>query len=95
VPTVIVPVLALSFGAGLASPMALSEALSVNPSIAGSASGLYGFTQMVIGAICAALSSIGPNPALAVALVLTLAGAIAQLSFWLAGRARGAAIPPI
>jgi DHA1 family bicyclomycin/chloramphenicol resistance-like MFS transporter len=95
VPTVIVPVLALSFGAGLASPMALSEALSVNPSIAGSASGLYGFTQMVIGAICAALSSIGANPALAVALVLTMAGAIAQLSFWLAGRARTAAIPPV
>ncbi len=93
--TVIVPVLALSFGAGLASPMALSEALSVRPSIAGSASGLYGFTQMVIGAICAALSSIGPDPALAVGLVLTMAGAIAQLSFWLAGRARQPNIPPI
>ena len=83
---VLAPVLVLSFGAGLASPMALSEALSVEPAIAGSASGLYGFAQMSIGALCAALSSIGPDPALAVGLVLTMAGCIAQLSFWLAGR---------
>ena len=86
--TVLAPILALSFGAGLASPMALSEALSVEPAIAGSASGLYGFAQMTIGALCAGLSSIGPDPALAVALVLTMAGLVAQASFWLAGRAR-------
>lgn len=83
---VLAPVSALSFGAGLASPMALSEALSVEPAIAGSASGLYGFAQMSIGALCAALTSIGSDPALAVGLVLTAAGCIAQVSFWLAGR---------
>ncbi len=84
----ILPMLVLSFGAGLASPMALSEALSLDPAASGSASGLYGFIQMVIGAACAALSGIGGNPALAAALVLTAAGILAQLSFHIAHRSR-------
>ncbi|MBP1888140.1 hypothetical protein [Sinorhizobium mexicanum] len=54
-----------SFGVGVASPMALSEALSVNPSVAGSASGIYGCVQMAIGALCAATGGFGENPALA------------------------------
>ncbi|MBN9082699.1 MAG: Bcr/CflA family drug resistance efflux transporter [Rhizobiales bacterium 62-17] len=80
----VIPMLLLSYGAGVAGPTALSEALGINPSVAGSASGLYGFTQMSIGAICAALSGVGGNPALAVGIVLLSAGLLAQLSFWLA-----------
>jgi DHA1 family bicyclomycin/chloramphenicol resistance-like MFS transporter len=73
-----------TLGAGLAAPLALSEAISVNPRVIGSASGLYGFTQMAIGALCAALAGLGSNPALAAAIVLVGAGVIAQVSFWIA-----------
>ncbi|SDW90044.1 MFS transporter, DHA1 family, bicyclomycin/chloramphenicol resistance protein [Celeribacter indicus] len=78
--------LLFSYGAGIASPMALSEALNLNPAATGSASGLYGCMQMVIGALCAALSGIGGNPALSAALVLAAAGLLAQLSFLIAQR---------
>lgn len=74
----------VAYGAGIASPAALAKALEVDPSVSGSASGLYGFTQMAIGAACATLSGIGTNPALAAGLVLVGAGLAAQLSFWIA-----------
>ena len=40
-----------AMGSGMASPTALALAMSVSPEVAGSASGLYGFTQMVVGAL--------------------------------------------
>lgn len=80
----IVPVVVFSYGAGAASPVALAEAMNINPAMAGSASGLYGFAQMVVGATCSALSGFGPDPALAVALILVAAGVISQSCFWLA-----------
>jgi DHA1 family bicyclomycin/chloramphenicol resistance-like MFS transporter len=46
---------------------------------------------MAIGAICAALSGLGGNPALAAALVLAGAGLLAQACFWLALRMPGQA----
>jgi DHA1 family bicyclomycin/chloramphenicol resistance-like MFS transporter len=82
--TVVGPLFFFTLGAGLASPMALSEAVSVNPHVIGSASGLYGFTQMAVGALCAALASLGADPALATAIVLASAAVIAQASFWIA-----------
>lgn len=84
VASTILPMLVFSFGAGAASPVALAEAMNINPAMAGSASGLYGFMQMVVGATCSALSGFGPDPALAVALILVVAGIISQASFWLA-----------
>jgi len=84
----IVPMLLLSYGAGMASPAALAQALEINPSVCGSASGLYGFTQMIVGAACASLSGIGANPALSAGLVLVATGVLAQASFWFAQRAR-------
>jgi DHA1 family bicyclomycin/chloramphenicol resistance-like MFS transporter len=84
----IIPMLLFSWGAGIASPTALAEALKVNPSIAGSASGLYGVVQMGVGAICALLSGIGGNPALAVGVVMLSAGVLAQFFLWLAHTAR-------
>ena len=80
--------MALCFGAGIASPTALAQALSINPKIAGSASGLYGFVQMVVGAICTACAGIGRNPSLTVGIILLTAGLVAQLCFWLARRGR-------
>jgi DHA1 family bicyclomycin/chloramphenicol resistance-like MFS transporter len=84
----IIPMLLFSWGAGVASPTALAEALRVNPSIVGSASGLYGVAQMGIGAICTALSGIGSNPALAVGVVMLSAGLLAQVFLWLAHATR-------
>ena len=86
VPLVVLPMAIFTFGAGLASPAALTEALSVNPLVAGSASGLYGFAQMGIGAVCTSLAGLGGNPALAAALVLAGAGVLAQAAFQVALR---------
>lgn len=82
--TTVLPMLLLTFGAGIASPAALALALEINPSVSGSAAGLYGFMQMAIGALCASLSGLGTNPALAAGTVLLLAGVVAQSSFWFA-----------
>lgn len=75
------PMLLFTMGAGIASPMALSASLGVDPSIAGSASGLYGSIQMAFGAACASLSALGGDPTVAVGVVLLSAGVFAQLSF--------------
>ena len=75
-----------TIGVGIASPAALTQAVSVNPLVIGSASGLYGFTQMAVGALCTAAVGFGGDPALAAALVLAIAGVVAQLSFWVATR---------
>ncbi len=80
---------AFTVGVGIASPTALMQAISVNPHVIGSASGLYGCTQMAVGALCTMLAGTGGNPALAAAIVLVAAGAIGQLSFWIALRFRG------
>jgi len=88
----VAPIVVLMFfytlGAGVAGPTALTLAVSVNPYVIGSASGLYGSVQMAVGALCTALAGLGPSPALSTALVLAGAGAIGQLSFWVAGRGR-------
>ncbi|MGH7006742.1 MAG: MFS transporter, partial [Alphaproteobacteria bacterium] len=73
-----------TLGVGIASPAALTEAISVNPAVVGSASGLYGFCQMAIGALCTTLVGLGESPALAAAAVLAGAGIVAQTSFWIA-----------
>ena len=56
--------------------------------VIGSASGLYGFAQMGVGAICTALVGMGSNPALTAAIILVSAGVIGQTAFWLALRYR-------
>jgi len=91
VPLVIVTMFVLTVGVGVAAPVALTRAVSVNPNAIGSASGLYGFAQMAIGALCTALAGFGDNPALAAALVLAGAGVLAQASFFVALRRTPAA----
>ncbi|MGO9422011.1 multidrug effflux MFS transporter [Roseiarcus sp.] len=85
-PGVIGTMFLFSVGVGAAAPAALVQAISVNPRVTGSASGLYGAAQMVVGATLVALAGLGRNPALASAIVLALSGLIAQASFWLAAR---------
>jgi DHA1 family bicyclomycin/chloramphenicol resistance-like MFS transporter len=94
VPAVVIPMFFFAAGAGIASPAALTQAIGVNPNVVGSASGLYGFSQMGVGAICTAATGFGKDPALAAALVLVVAGMIAQASFWMAARYRTPPIPP-
>ncbi|MBS7697692.1 MAG: multidrug effflux MFS transporter [Chelatococcus sp.] len=72
------------FGAGFAAPTALTQAVSVNQKVVGSASGLYGFAQMSVGAVCAGLAGLGSHPALAAALVLGGATVVAQIAFMVA-----------
>jgi DHA1 family bicyclomycin/chloramphenicol resistance-like MFS transporter len=81
---VIGPMFVFGMGAGVASPAALTQAISVNPAVIGSASGLYGFSQMGVGAICTALVGTGSNPALTAAIILVSAGVIGQTAFWIA-----------
>lgn len=82
-----------ALGVGVAAPTALAEAVNVNPAVIGTASGIYGFSQMAVGALCSALVGLGSNPALSAALVLVAAGFMSQLAFWLAGGARRLAGP--
>jgi DHA1 family bicyclomycin/chloramphenicol resistance-like MFS transporter len=77
-----------ALGVGVAAPTALAEAVNVNPAVIGTASGIYGFSQMAVGALCSALVGLGSNPALSAALVLVAAGLVSQLTFWLAAGGR-------
>jgi DHA1 family bicyclomycin/chloramphenicol resistance-like MFS transporter len=77
-----------TFGAGIVSAPAPTEAMSIDPRLVGSASGFYGFIQMVIGALATSLAGLGGDPALASGAVLTVAALGTQLCFALALRAR-------
>lgn len=71
-----------ALGAGTASPASLSKALGVDSRLVGSAAGLYGFTQMSVGAFCTFLAGFGTNPALSASWILVLASAIGLFAFW-------------
>jgi len=88
VPLAIVPMFVFGIGVGVASPAALTQALGVDPAVIGSASGLYGFSQMGVGAICTTLVGVGTNPALTTAIILVGAGVVGQIAFWFARRPR-------
>jgi MFS transporter, DHA1 family, multidrug resistance protein len=83
-----------SIGVGAAAPAALVKAISVNPRVTGTASGLYGSIQMAVGAALVALAGLGANPALASAAVLLAAGVVAQASFWVARNQRVPLLKP-
>ncbi len=85
-PRVIGSMFLFAVGVGGAAPAALVQAISLNPRVTGSASGLYGAVQMAVGAVLAASAGFGRNPALASALVLAASGIVAQIAFWLAAR---------
>lgn len=85
----VVTMFLFTVGVGTAAPAALTQAISVNPQVIGSASGLYGFIQMLVGAACTSLAGIGPHPALAAGLVLAASGVAGQVAFAVAIR-RGA-----
>ncbi len=90
VPLVVGPMFVFTVGVGLASPMALTKAVGVNPKVIGSAAGLYGFSQMAVGALCTVLAGLGRDPLLAAASVLAAAGVVGQVAFWTSARAERA-----
>ena len=87
VATVIAPVVLFMVGAGMASPFALSGAVSVNPHAIGAASGLYGFTQMAYGALCTVVVEVWrPGSVFTVAVVLLVSALLGQAALSLAVR---------
>jgi DHA1 family bicyclomycin/chloramphenicol resistance-like MFS transporter len=83
-----------SVGVGAAAPAALVKAISVNPRVTGTASGLYGSVQMAVAGTLVMLAGWGSNPAFASASVLLAAGIVAQVSFWLARGTGRALVKP-
>lgn len=71
----------MTFGAGMASPAAMSRALSSSPGLTGSAAGLYGFGQMGMGAIGTWLVGYGEVPAVACAVTQMFITTIALCSY--------------
>ena len=83
-----------SVGVGAAAPAALVKAISVNPRVTGTASGLYGSVQMAVAGVLVMLAGLGANPAFASAAVLLAAGVVAQVSFWIARNRSAAVVKP-
>jgi MFS transporter, DHA1 family, multidrug resistance protein len=81
---IIATMFVFSVGVGAAAPAALVKAISVNPRVTGTASGLYGSVQMAVAGTLVMLAGWGSNPAFASASVLLAAGVVAQASFWIA-----------
>lgn len=86
VPLAVGSMFVFTMGAGAASPLTLTQAVGINPAVAGSAAGLFGFAQMAVGALCTSLAGLGSDPALTAALVLVGASLVAQISFRVAAR---------
>ena len=77
--TVIAPIVVFMVGAGMASPFALTGAVSVNPHAIGAASGLYGFTQMAYGALCTVIVEVWrPGSVFPVAVVLLVSALLGK-----------------
>ncbi|QIL81076.1 multidrug effflux MFS transporter [Diaphorobacter sp. HDW4A] len=77
-PAIVVLMLLFATGSGTASPAALSKTLMVDAHHVGSAAGLYGFSQMALGALFTLMVGWGDNPALSAAIVLIGAAAAGQ-----------------
>lgn len=70
-------------GVGIAGPNILTGAMNIDPAAAGSASGLYGFSQMAVGALCTlAVGLWHDGTALPLAVVLVVASSTAALALW-------------
>ncbi len=76
-------------GAGIASPFALTGAISVNPQAIGAASGLYGCVQMLYGALCTVVvATWSPGSVPTVGVVLLGSALVGQAALTVAVRAR-------
>ncbi|MBI1170255.1 Bcr/CflA family efflux MFS transporter [bacterium] len=87
-PVFMAPVFVFCLATGVTSPIATSQAMNVLPEYAGAASGLYGFVQMMVAALCTTGVGLGSDPALSAALVTAGVGAVAMVAFRIAARQR-------
>ncbi len=89
VATVVGSVGLFMMGAGIASPFALTSAISVNPNAIGAASGLYGAVQMLYGALCTVIvASWAPGSVPTVGVVMLGSAVLGQVALSAAVRAR-------
>lgn len=89
VATMVGPVVVFMIGAGMASPFAITGAVSVNPQAIGAASGLYGFVQMTNGVLCTVIvETWSPGAVYPVAAVLLGSALLGQAAASLAARHR-------
>ena len=89
VATVVGSVGLFMMGAGIASPFALTSAISVNPNAIGAASGLYGAVQMLYGALCTVIvASWAPGSVPTVGVVMLGSAVLGQVALAAAVRAR-------
>jgi DHA1 family bicyclomycin/chloramphenicol resistance-like MFS transporter len=83
---VFLPQTMISYGNGLLLPTAIAGAVSIRPQVAGTASGITGFTQMAIGAVAvqivshAVAGATSPLPMLLLMLAFGLATGIGFLA---------------
>ncbi|WP_051532205.1 multidrug effflux MFS transporter [Brackiella oedipodis] len=68
-----------TFGTGMCSSLIMAYSLSLHPLISGSASGLYGFTQMMVGSIFSFLSGLGSDHAISAFILLIIGSCIAAV----------------
>jgi DHA1 family bicyclomycin/chloramphenicol resistance-like MFS transporter len=87
VPVVVVSMMVVSAAAGIASPLAVTGAMSLLPNAIGAAAGLYGFVQMGFGAFCAAIVGLWPGQAaLAASSILVVSLMVGQAALTAATR---------
>ncbi|TVQ32781.1 MAG: Bcr/CflA family efflux MFS transporter [Geminicoccaceae bacterium] len=88
-----VPMMVVAYGQGIAMPNAQAGALSVNPNLAGTASGVAGFTQMALASVIAQVVGMiqngTPYPML---IVMLLCGCVMAGSLLLIRRPDAAAV---
>lgn len=87
---IVATMMVYSLGVGACVPAASAASMAVNPKAAGSAAGVYGASQMSIGALCAATVSMFHDHGQAAFIVLVVAGVVGQLGFRAAIRAERA-----
>jgi len=68
------------FGVGLSGPPALTLAISVNPVATASGSGIYGATQMAVGALCSVGATLLDDPARGAAITVAVAACVGLLA---------------
>lgn len=87
---VVLSIMLVGFGAGVASPMTMAGAISADLNAIGAASGLSGFMQMMFGALCSLVVSLWQSdsalPMATVLLVSSLVGNRALLHAMRGGR---------
>lgn len=78
----LIPMTLFTIGTGLAGPFAQAGAVGADLRRIGAASGLYGFMQMMVGALCTLIvGSIDGPPLLPMILVMLVLGIIGQIAF--------------